>query len=543
MKAKKLMALLIVAAMMFAVLGCSNGGQSSSGSGQQAAQSTGQTAQTGNAEFSYPLEGNPKLSYFGQFHQKLAGFYESYDDLPIVQLWKEAVGVEFDWNTPAAGIEKEQFNMMLASGEYTDIINYSLMNYSGGLMALYNDGVLAKLTDHVYDWAPNIMAYYEKHPEMMKEAKDDNGDYYVFPIIKDGVIQLSTQGPLLRGDILAELGYETPETIDEWDTVLRAVKAAYPQMSPFIGSWGNICESFQPAYGVSKGAWFGDTEDVVYYAYIQEGYKEFLMQMAQWYADGLIDSNMPTMDTTTMNNAMSAGTAFSNFASGGNGIGAYMDANKDNPTFTVVGAMYPSLEKGILPLYTGGYPFDRQVGISQSCDQLEIAMRVLDYGYSEEGATLLNWGVEGESYYVGDDGEKHFFDHALYDPEGLLTVDAQMAKCSVRHIKGPPPYLSLEAVFLANYEKPEQKAACDLWSTQNWEHRSFPRVSYSVEESTEFASIMADINTYADSMSMKFVLGTESFDNWDNYVQTIKSWNIERATQIQQAALDRYNAR
>jgi hypothetical protein len=46
---------------------------------------------------------------------------------------------------------------------------------------------------------------------------------------------------------------------------------------------------------------------------------------------------------------MSAGTAFSNFASGGNGIGAYMDANKDNPNFTVVGALYPSLEKGVLP--------------------------------------------------------------------------------------------------------------------------------------------------------------------------------------------------
>ena len=54
---------------------------------------------------------------------------------------------------------------------------------------------------------------------------------------------------------------------------------------------------------------------------------------------------------------------------------------------------------------------------------------------------------------------------------------------------------------------------------------------------------MADIETYADSMSMKFVLGSESFDNWDSYVQTIQSFGIDTALAIQQAACDRFNAR
>ncbi len=37
-------------------------------------------------------------------------------------------------------------------------------------------------------------------------------------------------------------------------------------------------------------------------------------------------------------------------------------------------------------------------------------------------------------------------------------------------------------------------------------------------------------------------LGTESFDNWNTYVQTIQNLNIARAIEIQQAAVDRYNA-
>jgi putative aldouronate transport system substrate-binding protein len=54
---------------------------------------------------------------------------------------------------------------------------------------------------------------------------------------------------------------------------------------------------------------------------------------------------------------------------------------------------------------------------------------------------------------------------------------------------------------------------------------------------------MSDIGTYRDEMFVKFVIGVEPIENFDKFVDQINKFNVKRAIEIQQAALDRYNAR
>ncbi|MNL74907.1 hypothetical protein D3C87_2006210 [compost metagenome] len=65
----------------------------------------------------------------------------------------------------------------------------------------------------------------------------------------------------------------------------------------------------------------------------------------------------------------------------------------------------------------------------------------------------------------------------------------------------------------------------------------------SPDESTEFASIMNDINTLVDEMSLKIILGTVPVDSFDDYVAKMKDLKIDRAIELKKAALDRYNQR
>ena len=44
-------------------------------------------------------------------------------------------------------------------------------------------------------------------------------------------------------------------------------------------------------------------------------------------------------------------------------------------------------------------------------------------------------------------------------------------------------------------------------------------------------------------MVLKFIFGTESLDNFDTYVKNIENMGLQRALEIQSAALERYNAR
>ena len=72
--------------------------------------------------------------------------------------------------------------------------------------------------------------------------------------------------------------------------------------------------------------------------------------------------------------------------------------------------------------------------------------------------------------------------------------------------------------------------------------RLMPIISPTAEESTRYASIMNDINTYYEEMVNKFIMGVEPISGFDQFVQTVQGMALRKA-QIQQAALDRFNSR
>ena len=66
------------------------------------------------------------------------------------------------------------------------------------------------------------------------------------------------------------------------------------------------------------------------------------------------------------------------------------------------------------------------------------------------------------------------------------------------------------------------------------------KVKFVEEELQEYNMLITDINTYAGEYKVKFILGNESLDNFDKYMETLKSLGIERCIELQQAAYDRY---
>ena len=54
---------------------------------------------------------------------------------------------------------------------------------------------------------------------------------------------------------------------------------------------------------------------------------------------------------------------------------------------------------------------------------------------------------------------------------------------------------------------------------------------------------MNEINTYRDEMTLKFILGTADIAEFDAYVKNLETMGINRALEIQNSALERYNAR
>lgn len=68
----------------------------------------------------------------------------------------------------------------------------------------------------------------------------------------------------------------------------------------------------------------------------------------------------------------------------------------------------------------------------------------------------------------------------------------------------------------------------------------FPEMLGTAEESEIYTSIWPDLSTYLDEMFTAFVIGTQSLDNFDNYVETANSMGMQDIIDMKSAQYQRY---
>lgn len=96
---------------------------------------------------------------------------------------------------------------------------------------------------------------------------------------------------------------------------------------------------------------------------------------------------------------------------------------------------------------------------------------------------------------------------------------------------------------LASTFTEEQQAVYDVWMTGIDGDYLLPAVSLTEEESETARSPLADIQTYVDENVAKFINGTRSVDEFDDFVADIESMGLADIIDVYQAALGRYNDR
>ena len=181
----------------------------------------------------------------------------------------------------------------------------------------------------------------------------------------------------------------------------------------------------------------------------------------------------------------------------------------------------------------------QSAAISATSKNVEAAARLLDYGYSPEGNRYFNFGKEGVTYnMVGD--YPTYTDVILNNPEGLAPVNA-LARNVRAGYSGP--FIQKKEYLEQYYNMPQQMDALETWCDENGNKSALPLITYTTEESNTVATVMNDVKSHVDEMTMKFIVGAEPLENFDKYVETIQKLNIDEIIQIQKKAVDRYNAR
>ena len=404
------------------------------------------------------------LSYWVPLNPNAAMSVSNYGDTPFAKELQERTGIKINYQHPPQGSEDEKFNLMVM-GELPDIIEYNWGDgYPGGPAKAIEDNIIQELD--IENKAPNLYAYLQANPEVDKMVKTDDGKYYAFPFIRGERSLQTSAGIIIRKDWLDDLGLAVPETIDEWEIVLKAFKeekgAKYPLCyRTYVEGWG----VFSGAYGLADTLYVDNGE--VKYGALENGYKEFLATMNSWYNKGYMPSDFATMDGSLIDTYMINGQSGVFIGSVGSGLGKIMSAAKEEG-YELVAAPYPTLEKGKKPEF--GQMDHRVPGtvvaISRDCKDVDLAMKLLDYGYSEEGKMFFNFGIEGESYNMVD-GYPTYAEVITANPDGL-SMSAAMARYIQAYSAGP---FVQDARYMEQYASlPQQKEAVQVWSNTNMEN-------------------------------------------------------------------------
>ncbi|MCK9479093.1 MAG: extracellular solute-binding protein [Firmicutes bacterium] len=493
--------------------------------------------------------GRIELTYWCNMPAAMAAFAQSMDEMTMYKQMEKQTGIKIKFVHPPSGQAKEQFNLMIASRELTDLIEYNwIASYPGGPDKAINDNVIIKLNDIIEKKAPNFYKAMKADTSYDKQSKTDSGTYYGFPTLVRGNYR-TFGGLLIRQDWLDDLGLPSPNTLEEWETTLRAFQRQKGAQYPFtatnsIFSMINIAGHFNNFYDIGLGVYVDNGK--VKLAQLEPGYKDFIMLMNKWYKEGLLDNQYDTNNSSAVDAKMTNGTSGVTYGFIGATIGRYMSAmSEKDPNYNLTAAQYPLPVAGGEPRFME-YQNDSQepqVVVTTANKHPQETVAWLDYLYSPEGDILKNFGVEGFTFQMVDN-KPVYTDEILNNPAGLSIAEA-MAK----HFRANAPFPGFsqhEDYLMQYYQLPQQRDALLIWTkySDNAKDIIVPRsVVPSIDEAEEISVIQSTITTYIEEMTLKFIKGTTPISEYDKFVKKLHELDALRFVELRQAAFDRYNKR
>lgn len=546
---RKVVSLMLVSAMVAGMLagcgsdsGSSKGGSSTETGSAAEASSSGETAD--DADDKSPIT----FEYFNA-----DGKNGNWDN-PVAKAITEATGVTLDVSYPVAsqGDAKEDIALMIANDEYPDMI-YA----KGSATDLYQAGALIDMTDLIEKYGPNIKKMYGAEMEKLKWSQDDPG---IYQLSYAGVNQktLTTGGSCqIQWAALKENDYKYPKTLDEYEKMIKSYLAAHPKTEDgldMIGitmsasDWHWMITLGNPAGLIAdaspdNGQWIIDDEYNVHYKHVTDEEKEYFKWLCRMYNEGILDPNFATQTDDDYIAKVASGrvVAITDAEWHYSQCEATLVADgKVDQTYVglPVTLREDQVEKALL---YQGTTVGWGIGITKSCEDPVRAIKFLDYLCSAEGQILYHWGIEGENYFLDDDGQPYRTDEevakAQSDPDyakntGIDNYTGFPIYGTGSYSEDGFPYTpTTKESVIANYNTAE-KEGCEAMGFEMLtdmfaQPEEFDLLPYSALWAYQQPQELAEKQTILDEIAwpglVKCVTGTEDeFDaNWESMVQEL----------------------
>ena len=491
-----------------------------------------------------------------------------YADNKVLNQLMADTGISISWNTMSDSLS-EQVNIHIAGGDLPDAFmgvgfsNYELATYG-------DDGTFIDLTPYINaDVMPNLTAILEAHPEIRAAITQADGKIYGLPAAEqmgtagigkeeDYSIFTIPQFSMINKAWLDDLGLAMPTTLDELHDVLVAFKEndmAHKMYGAAAGStipmsvgfdqwcWGqNI---FYAGFGFTN--WPNDVindlvlqpDGKVNFVCDDDGYRAALTYFHDWYADGLIDLEMFSQDTTQLMAKCQQGYV---------GVSTWWYIEELMGSYSKDYVFLPVLEgpdgTHNVTVRTGGATNSGQLSITEVCENPENLLKFYDKWYDGEIVMQLQYGPIGE-WFTGQDDKGMWLSITEAESQEKFKKSAGELK-STLEVAGPKLILSS---YYNDYFYMEDRAIerltdlYDFWMPYVSSPVVYPvDCVFTQDELDVIDRYKADFeNAVAEQEGLWIKNGGPSDADWEAYKNMLNNnCGMDKLLTVYQEAYDRY---
>ena len=578
-KLTQAMALGMAAMMTVGMLaGCGGkkdeGGATSEGSSSDtkteapAGASADASSDTLNPAGTYPIvkDGTLDMSLFTMSMPNVEDFATN----DFTKFMEEKTGIHFEFITGGRDDWEEKLNMLFQSDDYPDVI-FGV----GPNIAKYGvkEQILIPLDDYLTEEnVPNYLAMMDKYGYDIGVTRETDGQIYSLVNVNDCFHCKYARKMWVNTYYLDQMGCEIPTTTDEFIDVCKKFLEMKPDGIAVAGAetgwftrmqdWLMQAYTFIP----TKSSTFSvrdmvaldtDTNKVTCVA-ASDQYKEALKFMNELYEMGAIYDGNFTQTSEQMKTLVNQADEPVLFFPAGT-ISDCIDSASNNELYRHYEAMAPIAGPDgtriawTMPNYgvsSGAFC------ITDNCENVEAALRWVDFFYSETGDLCSQYGADDGTDWV-------------LSPEGKVGLDGQPAKYEVLNTYSPEAQ-NHDWQDVGIRVAPEDyrlgqavDAEVDPYAPEGLERLLFDASKELYEpygatqsivnlnelkvtdaESTEVSTIAVEVEKLISETTVAFITGAKDVDaDWDSYVDSLNKAGLETLLNIYQTAYDRMNSK
>ena len=481
---------------------------------------------------------------------------------PVAQAITEKTGVKLKTTYPIGGNDQsEAVALMIAEQKYPDLIFAK-----GSANNLIEADALIDMSDLIEEYGPNIKKLYGDEFGKLRQSADDPAIYQLSAYAVGGEKYKDCGSAQIQWDVIKANDYKIPETLDEFETMIKEYIASSPKTEDGLdrigitlstADWHWMITLGNPAGAIADGApdngqWIVEENNQAMYKFRSEKEREYFRWLCRMYNEGILDPEFATQTHEDYIAKIASGRVVALFDKDWD----YQDGEKVLKADGKLGATYCGLPltmdkdtKSPVLMYQG-LTTGTGIAITSSCADPVKAIQYIDFLCSDEGQVLTHWGVEDVNYFIDESGHRFRTDEEIEASQndkdyqkntgvGFHNYPFPSYGDGITDPTGSTYTTTSKSSVIGEYNE-EERAAVEKWGVEllvdvfpqadEFEVPPYPPL-WALAKPTEFDEIGNQLDEVAWSKLIECVIGSEADfdDTYDAMIAELEATGMSDA--------------